>query len=840
MLLQNESVEMFWQVPPSELLQKLGTSLDGLTSSKAETRLQHYGPNSLKKQKRSGGFVLFLSQFKSPIILILLFAAGLSLFLLDSTDALIIFVIIFLSSLLGFWQEHQASNSIKRLLAMIRITVTVIRDKVQKEIASENIVPGDIILLSAGSKIPADCAILESKDLFVNEAVLTGETYPVEKIIRTVPHDTPISKRINSLFMGTSVVSGSGKALVVKTGQQTEFGNISDRLRLRVPETEFERGVRQFGYFLMQVTLVLVIAIFAINVYFSRPVLESLLFALALAVGLTPQLLPAIISVNLAHGARKMATRKVIVKRLSSIENFGSMNILCSDKTGTLTEGMVKIRSFLDTSGNENEKVLLYAYLNAFYETGFTNPIDEAIRSHQKFDLSSYTKLDEVPYDFNRKRITILVSKEKKHIMISKGALLNILPICSLAETLQGIVEISQVKGSLIERFEELSQQGLRVLGISYKEINSDTITKADESSMTFLGFLVLHDPLKDGIVDTIKSLKDLGISLKIITGDNRLVASSLGSKIGLSNSKTLTGMELAHLSDEALYQQVNNIDVFSEVEPNQKERIVMALKISGNVVGFIGDGINDSPSLHAADVGISVDSAVDVAKESADIVLLERNLDVLVEGVREGRRTFANTLKYVFMATSANFGNMFSMAGVSLFLPFLPLLPKQILLTNLLTDLPETTIATDNVDPELVNLPHRWNLKFIRKFMMAFGMLSSIFDFLTFGTLLAIGATVEEFRTAWFLESVVSACLIVLVVRTRKPFFKSRPGKHLIISTIVVIAVTLLLPLTVFHKVFEFVLPPMWFLGVIGAIITAYVVSAEIMKAYFYKKIRM
>jgi Mg2+-importing ATPase len=833
-------MEMFWQVPPSELLQKLGTSLDGLTSSEAETRLQHYGPNSLKKQKRSGGFVLFLSQFKSPIILILLFAAGLSLFFLDSTDALIIFAIIFLSSLLGFWQEHQASNSIKRLLAMIRITVTVIRDKVQKEIASENIVPGDIILLSAGSKIPADCAILESKDLFVNEAVLTGETYPVEKIIRTVPHDTPISKRINSLFMSTSVVSGSGKALVVKTGQQTEFGNISDRLRLRVPETEFERGVRQFGYFLMQVTLVLVIAIFAINVYFSRPVLESLLFALALAVGLTPQLLPAIISVNLAHGARKMATRKVIVKRLSSIENFGSMNILCSDKTGTLTEGIVKIRSFLDTSGNENEKVLLYAYLNAFYETGFTNPIDEAIRSHQKFDLSSYTKLDEVPYDFNRKRITILVSKEKKHIMISKGALLNILPTCSLAETPQGIVEISQVKGSLIERFEELSQQGLRVLGTSYKEINSDTITKADEYSMTFLGFLVLHDPLKDGIAETIKSLKDLGISLKVITGDNRLVASSLGNQIGLSNSKTITGMELAHLSDEVLYQQVNNIDIFSEVEPNQKERIVMALKISGNVVGFIGDGINDSPSLHAADVGISVDSAVDVAKESADIVLLERNLDVLVEGVREGRRTFANTLKYVFMATSANFGNMFSMAGVSLFLPFLPLLPKQILLTNLLTDLPETTIATDNVDPELVNLPHRWNLKFIRKFMMAFGMLSSIFDFLTFGTLLAIGATVEEFRTAWFLESVVSACLIVLVVRTRKPFFKSRPGKHLIISTIAVIAVTLLLPLTVFHKVFEFVLPPMWFLGVIGAIITAYVVSAEIMKAYFYKKIRM
>lgn len=832
--------EAFWHISSLDLVQKLNTSFDGLTDKEAETRLQHYGFNSLKKQKRSGGFVLFLRQFKSPITLILLGAAVLSLFLFDSTDALIIFVIIFLSSLLGFWQERQASNSVKKLLAMIRVTVPIIRARMQKEIPSENIVPGDIILLSAGSKIPADCAILESKDLFINEAVLTGETYPVEKVIGTVPSDTPISKRTNSLFMGTSVVSGSGKALVVKTGQQTEFGNISDRLRLRVPETEFERGIKQFGYFLMQVTLVLVIAIFAINVYFSRPVLESLLFALALAVGLTPQLLPAIISVNLSHGARRMATQKVIVKRLSSIENFGSMNILCSDKTGTLTEGMVKIRSFLDTSGVENEKVLFYAYLNAVYETGFTNPIDEAIRIHKKFDLSNCAKLDEVPYDFNRKRITVLVSKENRHVMISKGALLNILPTCSFAETLQGIIEIDQVKESIIQQFEELSQQGLRVLGISYKEIDSTVIKKIDETSMTFLGFLVLHDPLKDGITNTIKSLKDLGISLKVITGDNKLVASSLGSQVGLSNSKILTGIELAHLSDEALYQQVNNVDIFAEVEPNQKERIVMALKISGNVVGFIGDGINDSPSLHAADVGISVDSAVDVAKESADIVLLERNLDVLVEGVKEGRRTFANTLKYVFMATSANFGNMFSMAGVSLFLSFLPLLPKQILLTNLLTDLPETTIATDNVDLELVSRPHRWNIKFIRKFMMMFGILSSFFDFLTFGTLLAIGATVDEFRTAWFLESVISACLIVLVVRTRQPFFKSRPGKHLLISTIVVISVTLLLPLTVFHNIFEFVLPPTWFLGIIAVIIAAYIMSAEIMKKYFYKKVRV
>src|SRR5574337_1372502 len=517
--------EAFWHIPSLDLVQKLNTSFDGLTDKEAETRLQHYGFNSLKKQKRSGGFVLFLRQFKSPITLILLGAAVLSLFLFDSTDALIIFVIIFLSSLLGFWQERQASNSVKKLLAMIRVTVPIIRARIQKEIPSENIVPGDIILLSAGSKIPADCAILESKDLFVNEAVLTGETYPVEKVIGTVPSDTPISKRTNALFMGTSVVSGSGKALVTKTGQQTEFGNISDRLRLRVPETEFERGIKQFGYFLMQVTLVLVIAIFAINVYFSRPVLESLLFALALAVGLTPQLLPAIISVNLSHGARRMATQKVIVKRLSSIENFGSMNILCSDKTGTLTEGEVRINSALDIDGLDNQKVLFYAYLNASYETGFSNPIDNAIRAHRQFYKTDYKKLDEVPYDFIRKRLTILASKNNENIMITKGALLNVLSACSFAEVRLGIVNLDQVKEQILKRFENLAQQGFRTLGVSYKIVNNGVIKKEDETDMTFLGFLVLYDPPKEKIFDTINQLKNMGVSLKITTGDSKLVA---------------------------------------------------------------------------------------------------------------------------------------------------------------------------------------------------------------------------------------------------------------------------------------------------------------------------
>ncbi|TRZ70273.1 MAG: magnesium-translocating P-type ATPase [Nitrosopumilaceae archaeon] len=839
MSVTKQHLQTFWQTPITDLLETLETSPKGLTTEEANVRLECYGPNLLAAQKKVEGFTLFLRQFRSPIILILLFAVGLSLFLQDATDAIIIFVIIFVSNLLGFWQEHRASNAVKELLAMVRVTTNVIRDGIQKVIPSEHVVPGDVVLLSAGSSIPADGVILESKDLFVSEAVLTGETYPVEKITTTLPSDTPLSKRINSLFMGTGVVSGSGKVLVVKTGTETEFGKVSERLRLRPLETEFEHGVKRFGYFLMQVTLVLVIAIFAINVYFSRPVLESFLFALALAVGLTPQLLPAIISVNLSHGARRMAAQKVIVKRLSSIENFGSMNVLCSDKTGTLTEGEVHINSTLDMEGNDNQKVLFYAYLNASYETSFTNPIDEAIRTHKQFDKTDYKKIDEVPYDFIRKRLTILVSKDNEHLMITKGALLNVLSTCSFAETHLGIVDINKVKEQILQRFENLAQQGFRTLGISYKIVNTSIIKKEDEVDMTFLGFLVLYDPPKEKIFETITQLKNLGVSLKIITGDNKLVAAHLGKQIGWIDPKIMTGTELHHMSDDALYNQVNSVNIFSDVEPNQKERIIMALKKSGNVVGCMGDGINDAPALHAADVGISVNTAVDVAKEAADIVLLEKDLGVLVDGVQEGRRTFANTLKYVFMATSANFGNMFSMAGVSVFISFLPLLPKQILLTNLLTDFPEMTIATDNVDRELVSKPRKWDIKFIQKFMITFGILSSVFDFLTFAALLILGATVEQFRTGWFLESVISASLIVLVVRTRQPFFKSKPGRYLSTATLVIICVTILIPFTKLSEIFGFGTLPLSLLLVVGVIVAGYVISAEIAKKIFYRKVR-
>jgi len=843
----------FWSVSSDELFKQLvwgpatGTIQQGLTSNEAQLRLKRYGANLLKPKKEASTLTLLFSQFKSPIILILLIAAGLSFFLQDAADAIIILVIVFVSGLLSFWQELGAADAVEKLLAAVQIQATVMRDGSSRKLAVEQIVPGDIVILSAGDVIPGDCLIVESKDLFVDEAALTGETFPVEKSAGILPPETPLSQRKNMLFMGTHVVSGSARALVARTGTETEFGQVSARLKLRPPETEFEHGVKHFGYLLMEVTLLLVISIFAINVYFHRPVLDSLLFSLALAVGLTPQLLPAIISINLAYGAKRMAQQKVIVKRLASIENFGSMNVLCSDKTGTLTEGVVKLSAAIDFEGHDSEKVLLYAYLNAVYQTGFTNPIDEAIRTYRTFDVSSYQKLDEVPYDFVRKRLTVLFVKEDTHFLVTKGALKNVLDVCTTAEATATdkagsttTVDIATLREQIQQRYEELSGQGCRTLGLADRQVGANSrCSKADETNMTFLGFLVFFDPAKPGIIETINSLKQLGVSLKIITGDNQLVAAHISQQVGLANTHILTGPDLNKMSNPALLKQVNDVSVFAEVEPNQKERILIAMKKAGNVVGYMGDGINDASALHAADVGISVNSAVDVAKEAADIVLLEKDLSVLVQGVREGRTTFANTLKYVFMATSANFGNMFSMAGSSLFLTFLPLLPKQILLTNLLTDIPEMTIATDSVDREMTEKPRRWNVAFIRNFMITFGILSSVFDFLTFGVLLFIlHANVAQFRTGWFLESVISASMIVLVIRSRRPFFRSRPSRQLLAATLLIVALTLIVPYTPLAVIFGFQPLNVLFLSLMGIIVILYIAAAEMAKKFFYERV--
>jgi P-type Mg2+ transporter len=831
----------FWSLSPQQVLQQTNSAITGLSHQDAQQRLSSAGANSLKRTHKSSDWILLLNQFKSPIILILIAAAVLSIFLQDAIDAIIILTIVFISGLLGFWQERGASNAVEKLLALVQVKATVLRDGQPQDIPSEEVVSGDIVLLSAGKNIPGDCLVLESKDLSINEAALTGETYPVDKLSGILPAETGLSQRTNSLYLGTNVMSGTATAIVVQTGKTTEFGKVSERLKLRPAETEFERGLSQFGYFLMEVTLILVVLIFVANVYLQRPVLESFLFSLALAVGLTPQLLPVIVSVNLARGAKQMATKQVIVKRLPAIENFGSMNVFCTDKTGTLTEGTVKIHAAVDVEGKDSDRVLLYAYLNAASESGYVNPIDSAIRDHKTFDISSYQKQDEVPYDFNRKRLSILFQQENSYLIVTKGALKNILDVCSTVETAEGkTIDIALQREKLQQQAEDLGSQGFRALGVAYREFNQASFRREDETNMTFLGYLALFDPPKAGIAETLKELQQLGITTKMITGDSQAVAMSVIQQIGLPDPKLLTGAELKKLSDEALMHQVQQTNAFAEVEPNEKERIILALKKAGNVVGYLGDGINDASALHAADVGISVESAVDVAKDAADIVLMQKDLNVLVEGVKEGRVTFANTLKYVFMATSANFGNMFSMAGISLFLPFLPLLPSQILLTNLLTDFPELTIATDRVDRALVNKPRRMDIKFIRNFMIVFGLLSSIFDYLTFGALLLLlNAQPEQFRTGWFLESVVSASLVVLVVRTRQSILKSKPGKYLLTATLATVGVTILIPWTPLGALIGFQPLPLHFVLSMAAIVVCYVTTAEVVKRVFYQHIQ-
>lgn len=837
-----DGLRAFWNLALADLFAALQSSAQGLSASEAMERLAKYGHNTLGKRKRFDAPMLLFRQFTNPIVLTLIAAAGLSFSLGEPTDGTIVLLIVVISGLLGFWQEHGAATAVEKLLGTVELKASVLRDGRETEIPTDELVPGDVVLLSAGSGIPADCILLEEQDLFVDEAALTGESYPVDKSPGAMPADTLLARRNNTLFLGTHVVSGSGRAVVVHTGRATEFGKISDRLRLRPTVTEFEVGIHRFGYLLLEVTLVLVIAIFAFNVYLHRPVLDSFLFAMALAVGLTPQLLPAVISVNLASGARRMAEKKVIVKRLAAIENFGSMNVLCSDKTGTLTEGRMRVHGAFDSEGHESERVLFHAYLNAAYETSFSNPIDEAIRAHRVFPLDGWKKRDEVPYDFGRKRLSILIEHEGSAVLVTKGALHNILEVCRSAERADGtVVPIAEAQPAIEQRFIKLSGQGYRTLGVAMRQMKSPgPLGRGDEAGMVFLGMLALADPPKAGISETIKALSRLGVRLKMITGDNVGVATHVGAEVGLANPRVLSGSELRQLSDDALPRRAQETDIFAEVEPNQKERIIRALRKAGNVVGYMGDGINDAPALHAADVSISVQEAVDVAKEAADIVLLERDLGVLEAGVREGRRTFANTLKYVFVATSANFGNMFSMAGASLFLPFLPLLPKQILLTNLLTDFPELNIATDEVDALWIDAPHRWNVGFIRKFMLTFGLVSSVFDYLTFAVLLwMLNAGPAEFRTGWFVESVVSATLIMLVVRTRESFFRSRPSHPLFMAVLLVVFAALAFPYTPLAPLFGFVPLPPLFLGMMVLIILAYVGSAEMAKRWFYRNMR-
>ena len=826
----------YWSADADTLVQRLGSTRDGLSAADAAGRLREYGPNQVRERQRLTRTRVLINQLKNPLLLVLLFAAAASAMTGEWVDAVIVVVIVLATVGIGYQREYQAETAAAALQARVRTQARVLRDGHAVDVPLEEVVPGDVVLLAAGSLVPADGVILEAADLFVSEAVLTGESFPAEKRPGPVALTAGVRDRLNCVFLGTNVRSGTARCLIVATGLRTQFGAIAHRLTLRPPETEFDRGLRRFGHLLTSAMLIMVFLVFIIHVVNGRPPIETLLFSVALAVGLSPELLPAILSVNLARGAQMMARHGVLVRHLTAIENLGSMDVLCTDKTGTLTEGVVVLEGAYDALGVPSAEVQNYGAWNAALETGLASSLDDAILSATAPDLSAVRKLAEIPFDFLRKRVSVVVDTEGKTTLITKGAFHQVLDICT--RSANGVVFDAAGKARIEERYEAWSAEGIRVLAVASRTLEAQPAYGRDlERDLTFAGFLTFFDQPKADVADAIRDLARLGVSIKVITGDCKPVTQHVAALVGLRADHVLTGSDLQRLSDEALWRVAESTDLFVEVDPNQKERIILAIKKMGHVVGFLGDGVNDAPAMHAADTSLSVQQAVDVAKAAADFVLLERSLDVIRRGIEEGRKTFANTLKYVLTTMSANLGNMISMAAASLFLPFLPLLAGQILLNNLLSDVPAIGIADDAVDPELIARPQRWNMRFIGRFMLEFGAVSSIFDFLTFGALLLVfHAAPDLFRTGWFVESLLTELVIALVVRTRRPFYRSRPGRVLLWSTVALIALTVAIPYLPFIGVFGFVPLPGMLLVTVIAITALYVAATELTKRRFYR----
>jgi Mg2+-importing ATPase len=829
-------VENYWALDEQELGQRLKSSPAGLTPDEAASRLREHGRNELRESVSLSRLRVLWGQLRNPLLLLLVFAAAISALTGEWADSLIVLAVVFASVGVGFSREYNAQAAVAALRARVRTHCKVVRGTVAEMIPIEEVVPGDIALLSAGSLVPADAVVIEAADCFVGQAVLTGESFPAEKHPGVVAASTPLAGRTNCVFMGTNVRSGTARCLVVRTGRATQFGAIAQRLMLRPPETEFDRGIRRFGYFVTVAMLVMVLVVFLAHMLRGRPPIETMLFAVALAVGLSPELLPAILSVNLARGAQIMARGGVLVRRLNAIENLGSMDVLCTDKTGTLTEGEVSVEGAYDDSGKQSEDVLRLATQNAALQTGLTNPLDEAILRTESPDSPRWQKLGEIPFDFVRKRLSVIVRGPEGLRLITKGAFHQVMEVCTVCA--DGAELDTGRRARLERRFVDWSSRGIRVLAVAARAVEEKpAFGREDERGLTFMGFLTFLDRPKEGVAEAIADLAKLGVSLKVITGDNKLVTQHVAKLVGMPAGRVLTGKELDEIRDEALWRAAEQTDLFVEVDPNQKERIILSLKKMGHVVGFLGDGINDAPAMHAADTSLSVEKAVDVAREAADFVLLERHLDVIRGGIEEGRKTFANTLKYVLTTMSANLGNMVSMAVASLFLPFLPLLAGQILLNNFLSDVPAVGLADDSVDPELIASPGRWNIGFIGRFMVEFGFLSSAFDFLTFGALLAVfHAAPDLFRTAWFVESLLTELAIALVVRTRRPFFLSRPGTLLLASTLALIALALAIPYLPFAGFVSFVPLPGSLLAALCAITALYVLATEMAKHWFFR----
>jgi Mg2+-importing ATPase len=837
----------FGALSVAETLKKLKTGPEGLPPAEAARRLEVLGKNEIAQTKELHIIWEFLSYFKNPLIVILLAAAAISAFMGEIASASIVALMAVLSVALDFFEEYSAGQAAKKLRETVKNTACVIRGGKQKETQTSDIVPGDIIFLNAGDLIPADARLTIAKNLYVDQSALTGESFPCEKY-EDGKIDGDNSRRM--LFFGTSVISGEATAVVARTGKDTEFGKIAATLAGSSAKSEFEIGTAKFGIFIARIVLYLVLFIFLFNLLhhlgdggnLRYQIIQSFLFAVAIAVGLTPELLPMIVSVTMARGSIEMSKKGVIVKKLSAIPNFGGMDVLCTDKTGTLTQNLITLVTYTDTLGKVDENVLENAYINSYYQTGIENPLDKALMEFKKVSVKGLEKIDELPFDFERRIMSVIVARGKKHLVIAKGSPESVFPRCDFYRAGGKRFKFgAAARAQSQKQYYRLSEDGNRVLAIAIKRIKTAKAdySKDDECSLELLGFVSFFDPPKAGAKEVLRQLHAIGIQVKIITGDNELVTQKVCRDVELVVKGTLVGTEIDRLSDQALSARVWHTTIFARCSPIQKNRVIGALRAKGDIVGYMGDGINDAPSLRGADVGISVNNAVGVAKEAADIVLTKKDLGVLRDGVMEGRKVFGNTMKYIMMGMSSNFGNMFSAAGAVMFLPFLPALPTQLLLNNFLYDVSQLTISTDNVDPDWMRKPRRWNLEFIKKFMYFFGPLSSIFDFITFFALFNLFSASEGlFQTGWFMESLATQILVVHVIRTRQvPFAQSRASKYLVASTFVCVALGWLIPYTAVGAFFKFQPLPLPLVLMIVAIVFGYLALAEFAKRIFYKR---
>lgn len=830
---------------------ELKSKEDGITREDAKKRIKTYGINSLADDKKANHFLRFFNIIKSPINILLISLALISLFVGDLKAFIVIVVMVSLSVILNFYQETKAGIAANKLKSIIHTKTTVIRNGEKFEIDMKEVVPGDIIYIYSGTIIPGDIRLITSKDLSINQAMLTGESLPIEKhVVESNKNIDSVIDYCNLCFLGTSVESGVATAIVLNTGKKTYLGMIANDINTSEHISDFDKQLKLFVMLILKFMMVMVPTVFLLNGIFKGNWFEAFLFALAVAVGMAPEMVTTIVAMNLYKGALVLSKKKVIVKHLDAIENFGTMDILCTDKTGTLTEGKVALEKYLDVYGKDSEKTLHYGFINSFFQTGLQDIIDEAILKHEevkeKLEIVQYKKIDEIPFDFNRRRLSVIVSDEQSnnHLLICKGAVEEIFNKCTHILIDGKKIPFEEITGEVKTSIEEeLNKEGFRVIAVAYKEVdNSKSVFNIeDESGLVLVGFLAFFDPPKKTAMEAISQLESLGVKVKILTGDNGIVTKKVCEEVGIFTDKILLGPELEKMTDEELSNEIEGISIFAKLSPYDKERIIKCLRSKGHVVGFLGDGINDSLSLIAADVGISVDTAADIAKESSDIILLEKSLLVLSDGIKEGRRIFDNIIKYIKMAASSNFGNMFSVVGGSIFLPFLPMLPIQILINNMLYDFSQTTIPTDSVDEERLLKPTKWNFKNIKRFIIFFGPISSLFDYATFFVMLYVFKSFGNealFHTGWFVESLLTQTLIVHIIRTSKiPFIQSRASWPLIISTLCVISLGIYLPFSPFASALKFVpLPPLYFLLLFIGIILYFIIT-QLLKIWFIRK---